>query len=82
MEKISKAKLDKAIEEGRKFFRGDYQCNCEPYTEAKIEAFEDNMWHWAGDILNGLIIKRDDYDEPNETFYKVFEALGFEIVEG
>ena len=84
MKKISKKKLDKVIEWGRKYYKAtevDQDKVWEHWYNARTKLFRKNE-RWLTSILSGLIIRRNDYDEPNETFYKVLEALGFEIVEG
>ena len=81
--KIKKSKLDKAIELGRKYYKAeDNEGRAWRYLyNARTKLFVENAF-WLTSIISGLIVKRDNYDEPNETFYKVLEALGFEIVEG
>ena len=76
---IKKSELDKVIQAERDYFNhkiGAIEC-----SRAEEKAFGDESY-WLSDILVGITTKRDTHDEPNETFYKVFEALGFEIVEG
>lgn len=80
---INKKKLDKVIEWGRKYYKAkDNEGRVWRYWyNARTKLFGRNK-HWLTNIFIGLILKQDDYNEPNETYYKVLEALGFTIVEG
>lgn len=81
MEKtLSKRLLDEAIRLNKKYFStGDLDI-CNVMHNAERKAFGDD-YRWCEDIITGITIKRRDYKEPYETYYKVFEALGFEIKE-
>ena len=84
MEKIRKSDLDEAIRTCRKFFKENgYDELLEEYNKAKKKAFgKIKRNHWLDNIITGITLKREDYNEPYKTYYKVLEALGFEIVEG
>ena len=76
---IKRGELDKVIQAERDYFNheiGSIAC-----SRAEEEVFGDEK-NWVSDILTGITTKRDTHDEPNETYYKVLEALGFEIIEG
>ena len=76
---IKKSELDKVIQAERDYFNheiGAFKCSI-----IEEKAFGDEK-NWVSDILTGITTKRSNHDEPNETYYKVLEALGFEIVEG
>jgi hypothetical protein len=76
---IKKSELDMVIQAERDYFNheiGSIECS---RVEEKV--FGDESY-WLSDILMGITTKRDTHDEPNETYYKVLEALGFEIIEG
>lgn len=77
--KIKESELDEVIEKGRAYYKDDTKFD--PYFNASFKAFGRNH-HWIDNILRGLFFKSDNYNEPKITFYKVFEALGFEIIEG
>lgn len=75
---IKRSELDMVIQAERDYFNheiGAIEC-----SEAEEKVFGDENY-WISDILMGITTKRDTHDEPNETFYKVLEALGFSIVE-
>ena len=76
---IKKSELDEVIQAERDYF--NHEINSIECTEAEEKVFGDESL-WVSDILMGITTKRDTHDEPNETYYKVLEALGFEIVEG
>lgn len=83
--KIKKKDLDEAIRLCRAFFkkRGDNDYELYKYNKAREKAFgEIKRRHWLDEIITAITLKRADYNEPYTTYYKVLEALGFEIVEG
>ena len=81
MEKvIDKAKLDEAIRLNKKYFRTGDMDICREMHRAESEAFKKDSY-WMSDILSGLTLKDHNYAEPYATYYKVFEALGYEIKE-
>ena len=45
--------------------------------ELEQEVFGEYDCSWAGDIITGITCKSKT--EPYETYYKVFEVLGYEI---
>ena len=76
---IKRSELDNLIQAERDYFNheiGAIEC-----SKAEDEVFGDEAY-WVSDFLSGITTKRKTHDEPNETYYKVLEALGFEIVEG
>lgn len=76
---IKKSELDEVIQAERDYF--NHEIGSTKYTEIERKVFGDESF-WVGDILMGITTKRNDHNEPNETYYKVLEALGFTIVEG
>ena len=84
MEKIRKSDLDEAIRTCRKFFKENgYDELLEEYNKAKKKAFgKIKRNHWLDNIITGITLKREDYNEPYKTYYQVLEALGYAIVEG
>ena len=81
---LNKKDLDEAIVTCRKFFKENgYDELLDKYNEAKKKAFgKIKRNHWLDNIITGITLKRADYNEPYKTYYKVLEALGFEIIEG
>ena len=79
---LSKEKLDKVIELNRTYFKTPYEFRKEMYDKL-IQAEEDcgeqiydtNLL----DLIPNIILSTRAHDTPNETFYKVYEALGYEI---
>lgn len=76
---IKKSELDNLIQAERDYF--DRKIDYIGVVRAEEKVFGDEHL-WVGDIIAGITTKRSTHDEPNETYYKVLEALGFEIVEG
>ena len=77
--KIKKSELDNLIQAERDYF--NHEISATECSRAEEKVFGDESL-WLSDILMGITTKRDTHDEPNETYYKVLKALGFEIVEG
>ena len=84
MPKINKADIETLRERLYK-----YSCALSGFEERnalkRLRATEKQVFgrdaEWEEFILCGLYILDDNYPEPNETYYKVFEALGYEITE-
>jgi hypothetical protein len=82
---LNKKDLDEAIRLSKSFFKkgGDNDTELDKYIEAKKKVFgKVKRRHYLDNIITGITLKRADYNEPYKTYYKVLEALGFEIVEG
>lgn len=82
---INKKDLDETIRLCRAFFKkgADNDTELDKYSEAKKKAFgKVKRRHYLDNIITGITLKRADYNEPYETYYKVLKVLGFEIVEG
>ena len=75
---IKKSELDEVIQAERDYF--NHEIGVTECTKAEEKVFGDES-NWVSDILIGITTKCDTHDEPNETYYKVLEALGFEIIE-
>jgi hypothetical protein len=79
---LSKEKLDKVIELNRTYFKTPYEFRKEMYDEL-IQAEEScgEQIYDSGllDLIPNIILSTRAHDTPNETFYKVYEALGYEI---
>lgn len=76
---IKKSELDEVIQAERDYF--NHEIGATECMEIEQKVFGDEQY-WLSDILMGITTKRATHDEPNETYYKVLKALGFEIVEG
>lgn len=79
--KLIKKDVDEVIRLSKKYYSShdvDYLGTLNA-VEKKTFGNDD---HWICGIIAGITCKSIlDYNEPNETYYKVLEALGFEIVE-
>lgn len=77
---LKKKLLDEAIKLNKEYFSTFGGCLFTIMRDAEEKAFGDDAG-WCSDIMTGITIKRRDRKEPYETYYKVFEALGFNIEE-
>ena len=80
---ISKEKLDKVIECNRAYFKahtGTYERDnaIEELNDAEEDCGEIKETGLL-DIISPITLSTKAHDTPNETIYKVFEALGYEI---
>ena len=79
---LSKEKLDKVIELNRHHFKTPFLDRNKTWEELK-QAEEDcgEQIYDSGllDIIGAIVLSTRAHDTPNETVYKVFEALGYEI---
>lgn len=80
MKTIKKKDLDEVIRVGKKYYRTNDTDLLPKYFKLKEKVFGDDE-EWVGDIISGLSFKSRNVDVPYETYYKVFEVLGFKIVE-
>jgi hypothetical protein len=79
--KLNKELVDEAIRLNKKYYMTSDQDICKLLIMAEDEAFGVNS-NWIRSIMSGITCKKSGtYDEPNETYYKVLEVLGFEVVE-
>lgn len=79
--KLNKELVDEAIRLNKKYYITSDQDICKLLIMAEEEAFENDS-SWIKLILSGITCKKSrTYDEPYETYYKVLEVLGFEVVE-
>lgn len=80
---LSKEKLDKVIQLNRDYFKapcGSFERDnaIEELKKAEEECgaiYDTNLL----DIIGSITLSTKAHDTPNETIYKVFEALGYEI---
>lgn len=81
-EMLDKKKVDEAIRLNKKYYKtGDLDVARVSHI-ANDNAFGIFNSYWLGNILSAITVKHGTrYDEPNETYYKVLEVLGFEIKE-
>ena len=78
--KIKRSELDEVIQTERDYYNHKISF-AKRVVKTEYKVFGDEA-RWVGDIIIGITTKRNTHDEPNETYYKVLEALGFEIIEG
>lgn len=79
--KLNKKLIDEAIRLNKKYYITGDQDICKLVLIAEDEAFGADS-NWIRSIMSGLTCKKSGtYDEPYETYYKVLEVLGFEVVE-
>ena len=79
---LSKEKLDKVIELNRTCFNTPYEFRYEMYVKLnKAEKDCGEQIYDSGllDLIPSIVLSTRAHDTPNETFYKVYEALGYEI---
>ena len=79
---LSKEKLDKVIECNRAYFKTpllDREKPWEELKEAEKDCGEEIYDSGLLDLIPTIILSTRAHDTPNETFYKVYEALGYEI---
>lgn len=80
--KISKNELKELIYFNKMYFREDLSEKDEEALSNAIYALFRQIFglynkNWARNIINGITLKNQD--EPNETYFKVFELLGCEL---
>ena len=80
--KISKNELKELIYFNKMDFREDLSEKDEEALSNAIYALFCQIFglynkNWARNIINGITLKNQD--EPNETYFKVFETLGCEL---
>ena len=78
--KLNKKLVDEAIRLNKKYYRTHDNDFMRAALNAKDRAFGQDA-HWIDEIITGITWKRGDRNEPYETYYKVLEVLGFEVVE-
>lgn len=79
---LSKEKLDKVIELNRTYFKTpflDREKTREELKEAEEDCGEQIYDSGLLDIIPSIVLSTRTHHTPNETIYKVFEALGYEI---
>ena len=78
---LKKEHFDQTIAIYKKYFRtGD--TDYLPKLMILIEEdFGPHNEQWVHEILSGITCKGQNYNEPYETYYKVFEVLGYKIVD-
>lgn len=79
---LSKEKLDKVIELNRTYFKTPFLergKTREELKEAEVDCGEEIYYSGLLDIIPSLVLSTRSHNTPNETFYKVYEALGYEI---
>ena len=79
---ISKEKLDKVIELNREHFKTpffDRDKTWEKVKQAEEDCGEQIYDSGLLDIISAIVLSTRAHNTPNETIYKVFEALGYEI---
>ena len=80
--KLIKKDVDNAIRITKKYYRSSDSDYLEALGKAEEKAFGDERY-WVSSLLSGVTCKDiQNYAEPYETYYKVLEDVGFEIVEG
>ena len=81
---LSKEKLDKVIELNRTYFKTPMGFNEKIKASVKLNKAEEDCGEQIYDtglldIIPSIVLSTRAHDTPNETIYKVFEALGYEI---
>lgn len=80
---LSKEKLDKVIELNRTYFNTPFldrkKITWEEVEKAEEDCGEEIYDSGLLDLIPSIILSTKAHDTPNETFYKVYEALGYEI---
>jgi hypothetical protein len=79
---LSKEKLDKVIELNRTYLKTPFIYRrriWEELKEAEESCGEQIYDSGLLDLIPSIILSTRAHDTPNETFYKVYEALGYEI---
>lgn len=80
MKQLNKKLVDEAIRTNKKYYRTHDSDFMYAVSNARDRAFGEDS-HWIDEIITGITWKRRDHNEPYETYYKVLEVLGFEVVE-
>lgn len=83
---LSKAKLDKVIELNRKYFSAPLDSVERSHAirslrKAKKDCGEEIYDTGLLDIVRTIILSTKERNTPNETIYKVYEALGYTLVD-
>ena len=82
--KLIKKELDEAIRANKKFYSNRdkdlEEALCLLQQKKMAIVFKDDQY-WASSVISGITCKGGNYSEPYKTYYKVLEALDFEIVE-
>ena len=79
---LSKEKLDKVIQLNRQHFKRqilDRENTWEKLSQAEKDCGEEIYDTNLLDLIPTIILSTRAHDTPNETIYKVYEALGYEI---
>ncbi len=79
MKQLNKKLVDEAIRLNKKYYNNECIDYAAKWGSEKKAFGEDS--YWVIEIINGITWKRKNLDEPYETYYKVLEVLGFEVVE-
>ena len=77
---VLKKLVDETIDLCKEYYDSHDSFLVRELFEKGNETFGDD-YYWVDDIITGITCKTKEPREPNETYYKVLELLGFEIKE-
>ncbi len=85
MKTVSKSLLDEQLDLTRKYWDGYnhelFQARCENACKLSQQVF-GNTYHWMQFVFlveSVLSVRGLNKEADNETFYRMFEAMGYEI---
>lgn len=77
--KIVRRDLEEVIRLNQKYYKSGDSDYLEALFQAQRKCYGDEN-DWLSEVISGITLKAEERNEPYETYYKVLDVLGFEIV--